>query len=1684
MFPVHWIRSATTVDEIAAEVYDLTRRGTPDETRLAGAVAALRELNPTLPEDASPVDPRKTPYVRLRRIPRTPWRLPDDDGKLREELEAMGIRNVGALVQLSSSFLARSLPGYDPEALARYRNLARLMRIRGVDRFTAAFFHDHQKTPLKTPRDVAQADPATVRDLVVDSGYPEALLVEQPWRWISGHARMLVKVRRPRRSQLRPILVGRRELAREAAFWGEREDDPAVDERAAASAARIRWLRELQGELIRGNASLAERDAAAAFRHLRKVWLLAGRQAVADGILKENSSQASGPSVATVIELSRRILADLQQDDARLAVERLEIEPAGEGISGFAVGQLDDEARKRCDETFRSMPIGRLGKTASIAASRSLRDPDDVASLPASALAECDPAKWNDVLEGIELGWLDQPGPVEGRAAELLSDDALERINGSFELDGTAIGDRIVRHTPTFAPELGTLAIPLNGSFAKRYRRDVLAKLLDHTGGAGWDFAPIDFADPVRFAFILPQLFARHLPLSLARSLDHLGRRRIAQALRAGAVIRMADLSKPETASAKAGSASLIAVDRVDLAIEDSVSYGTTVSSVGDVNCSDLDALYEQFRSDNERGDAHYQAGDYENAAAAYVDVLEIAGGCQNLTDIVNALPSAHEGLIAEAKDWLVGQSSWTTGLLDATIDDAASYGAVISGVWREPPAETRGVIANALERDDIMFFTDPVDPRGGGGGSIPTFESSDVTTSDGGFDFDETDDEDDVIIFEFEPPPMGFPGPGGGGGGGGGGTDCPPGEPVTYVYDYDDLEREVLHAFSYLSQLLAGLNWLGFDPETVPVWSFDHLLSQARYYGEKADELQQRALSLLGSAEVRERDEFQAAASAAVAAQGVAVAKSQEAMARANLEATETARDAAAEAEKHTNDDVFWAIGVGLAAVAAVVLAAPTGGASVAVAVAAGASLAAAQASGAAAQASGRREAAAGVVQAGASTAVQIDGAIEGQQQASSQLEVAEAQVEVAAEQVALAVEQTALAELESAVAQGYLDLLGSQTLTANAYYELLDVISFLASRYLHMANRLAWLAERAYQHESRRYSSYVQVSYDQPDELVGRFTSAATLLSHVDALAHEHLTAATERNQLLATTYSLLINNPTSLVALQLTGATQFRISQKELDQRFPGLYLHSLDRIEVEFDGLLPAGGVRAVLRTANQTSVRVPHEAGLYFTDGSELQSDWCYPASEFPIGSATSPPRFAIKTVAGSGFTQVLSEYRRSRDGVILSVPAGALDNFEHLGTDAIWTLEIPRSGNELDLAAISDVRVVLYFSALYSSELADRQVEVLREETVGRNATFAATISAADDFTRLVSPPSDDRLRDLRLLRLDVADQDLPSNVTDREFRNVSVFVYGTDGRALALRLVPSAGPLGAAVSTSLGMADVPDGLAYSAVGDNASEYPDAPAAYRHREGDFPALDDLARELQAADADIAGRWVVKVLPEDNPDWLRRDDDGELVAIRSGSLDLATGGWVRLPGEFLHAAVTARVGLGEGTLSVALREDVLATIEIAGTEANIRLRYGGLMTIATAQVSRLDSLCELELAVHDNDARVSLDGVTLAALRIDDAVAAAAVPGPAEIGFEGSGSAELADVRITRLRHDGEPLQELVRETFASVDAVELSPSGAAWVEREHNQLDLASVNDVLVQLDYDGRIDYLDTETS
>lgn len=63
MRPIYKIPSATTVNALVAEVYDVVdpRTGSTDVERRDGAAQALRDLNASLPVDESTVDPASIP---------------------------------------------------------------------------------------------------------------------------------------------------------------------------------------------------------------------------------------------------------------------------------------------------------------------------------------------------------------------------------------------------------------------------------------------------------------------------------------------------------------------------------------------------------------------------------------------------------------------------------------------------------------------------------------------------------------------------------------------------------------------------------------------------------------------------------------------------------------------------------------------------------------------------------------------------------------------------------------------------------------------------------------------------------------------------------------------------------------------------------------------------------------------------------------------------------------------------------------------------------------------------------------------------------------------------------------------------------------------------------------------------------------------------------------------------------------------------------------------------------------------------------------------------------------------------------------------------------------------------------------------------------------------------------------
>jgi hypothetical protein len=97
---------------------------------------------------------------------------------------------------------------------------------------------------------------------------------------------------------------------------------------------------------------------------------------------------------------------------------------------------------------------------------------------------------------------------------------------------------------------------------------------------------------------------------------------------------------------------------------------------------------------------------------------------------------------------------------------------------------------------------------------------------------------------------------------------------------------------------------------------------------------------------------------------------------------------------------------------------------------------------------------------------------------------------------------------------------------------------------------------------------------------------------------------------------------------------------------------------------------------------------------------------------------------------------VLSSYQFRRDIAVFQPSEELLGLFENNAPQADWTLEIPRSGNNLDFNAIADVKFVAYFDADVSDQLATH-VRSFYPVTGGRSTVVSARFQLPDEYFRL-----------------------------------------------------------------------------------------------------------------------------------------------------------------------------------------------------------------------------------------------------------------------------------------------------------------------------------------------------------
>jgi hypothetical protein len=117
-----------------------------------------------------------------------------------------------------------------------------------------------------------------------------------------------------------------------------------------------------------------------------------------------------------------------------------------------------------------------------------------------------------------------------------------------------------------------------------------------------------------------------------------------------------------------------------------------------------------------------------------------------------------------------------------------------------------------------------------------------------------------------------------------------------------------------------------------------------------------------------------------------------------------------------------------------------------------------------------------------------------------------------------------------------------------------------------------------------------------------------------------------------------------------------------------------------------------------------------------------------------------------------------------------------LDVFEHCGVATGWTLEIPPSANDVNYQTITDVKLIVYYTAQHSEEL-EQQIKVDLPAT-GENST-------AIPF-RLLFPDEFFSFLDTGDLQFRLRDTDFAFNQTQLKVKSVALLVATHPGTSQA----------------------------------------------------------------------------------------------------------------------------------------------------------------------------------------------------------------------------------------------------------------------------------------------------------
>jgi len=353
---------------------------------------------------------------------------------------------------------------------------------------------------------------------------------------------------------------------------------------------------------------------------------------------------------------------------------------------------------------------------------------------------------------------------------------------------------------------------------------------------------------------------------------------------------------------------------------------------------------------------------------------------------------------------------------------------------------------------------------------------------------------------------------------------------------------------------------------------------------------------------------------------------------------------------------------------------------------------------------------------------------------------DVANAQVSLAKSRKDVAVESLKIAKLRKKQTEANLDYAKEKTFNAALWHNLSERMRQFSQVYMERAIEISYLMQAAYNFEMDADLDVIKNIYATGESLNG-LLGADALLVDISYFTYHYITQTKSKEIPVKQIISLAERYPFSLYQFRRTGEVNFETKLEDFDRRHPGSYMRKLKAVEVYIEGLISADGISGYLRNTG---------VSLYRTSDNDVK--------------VRIQPRE----------TAMLSSYNLKQDIAVFRPSQETSGVFEGSGVATAWSLGIPRDANDLNYAAVSDIKLVLYFDAFHDPVLEETVRAALPDSGEWARA-FSLRFNFPDAFFFLLEQGT---------TTIDIARWDFPYNQVNPEILRFAIYAIAEEDQS------------------------------------------------------------------------------------------------------------------------------------------------------------------------------------------------------------------------------------------------------------------------------------------------------------